>query len=169
MLGRGIMVAPIVEKDTITRSVYFPSETWFNYHTGEEHKPDTTANVTCNLTDLVPMYLRSGIIVARNDAREVTRLKQLNNSIELVIALNLVERSVARYYYKAQGGLLALDDYDNNEDVTACIADGCDYAITASYSYDATTQDKILQVNIKYVGTSKVRHEQSVSDIYLYI
>ena len=67
------------------------------------------------------MFMRSGIMMPRNDATKVTRLSQLNNSFELVITLKLVEKTTARYYYKAQGGLLALNDYDNNEDVTACI------------------------------------------------
>jgi len=30
-----MMITPIVEKGINTRSVYFPTENWFNYHTGE--------------------------------------------------------------------------------------------------------------------------------------
>ena len=74
------MATPIVEKDAVSRTVYFPSVSWFNYHTGEEHQANSEASVSCNLTDLVPLFIRSGIIVARNDAKDVTRLKQLTNT-----------------------------------------------------------------------------------------
>jgi len=62
LLGRDLMVAPVVQKDATARSIYFPSGLWFDFWTGAmveggQHIARPVELATC------PLYLRGGAIV----------------------------------------------------------------------------------------------------------
>ena len=38
LLGRDILVAPVIEEDAVTREVYLPADTWIHAPTGKEYQ-----------------------------------------------------------------------------------------------------------------------------------
>jgi alpha-glucosidase len=62
MLGDKLMVCPVTTKGAITRSVYLPEGTWFNYWTGEKIKGSKYVHVVAPL-DTIPLFVKGGAII----------------------------------------------------------------------------------------------------------
>jgi len=62
MLGDHFMVAPVTTKGAITRSVYLPEGTWFNYYTGAELAGKSYHHVVAPL-DTIPLFVKAGSII----------------------------------------------------------------------------------------------------------
>lgn len=62
MLGDQLMVAPVTTKGAITRTVYLPEGTWFNYWTGAQYKGSGYINVVAPL-DTIPLFVKAGGII----------------------------------------------------------------------------------------------------------
>jgi alpha-glucosidase len=62
MLGNKLMVCPVTTKGAITRSVYLPEGTWFNYWTGEKIKGSKYVHVVAPL-DTIPLFVKGGAII----------------------------------------------------------------------------------------------------------
>jgi len=63
MLGRALLVCPVLEKGTRSRQVYLPSGAdWFDFHTGERYAGGQwmTADAPINV---IPLYVRAGSIL----------------------------------------------------------------------------------------------------------
>lgn len=56
MVGKDILLAPIVEKSSRSRSVYLPPGKWISYYSGEEHEGGAWIDSDCD----IPLYLRNG-------------------------------------------------------------------------------------------------------------
>jgi len=78
------MSAPIVEEGKTQRTTYFPTENWYNLHTGQVYKAGSTVLIENNLTDLVPLYIRNGFFIFRQNVENVTKTDHLNSIFELV-------------------------------------------------------------------------------------
>jgi len=61
LIGKGLLAAPVLDSGGM-RKVYFPNDTWYDYHTGEViHGPKT---ITVNKAlDEIPVYVRAGTIL----------------------------------------------------------------------------------------------------------
>lgn len=84
LIGRAIMSTPIVESGQTTREAYFPGEGWFSWQTGKYYEGGSVATITNQLTDEVPLFVRRGWLVMRQDSENVTKTNQLDNAFELV-------------------------------------------------------------------------------------
>jgi alpha-glucosidase len=62
MLGDNLMVCPVTTKGAVTRSVYLPKGTWFNYWTGEKMQGSNYVHVVAPL-DTIPLFVRGGAII----------------------------------------------------------------------------------------------------------
>jgi alpha-glucosidase len=62
MFGDQLMVAPVTTKGAITRSVYLPKGTWFNYWTGEKYDGANYVHVVAAL-DTIPLFVKAGAII----------------------------------------------------------------------------------------------------------
>ncbi|UOB17778.1 glycoside hydrolase family 31 protein [Abyssalbus ytuae] len=62
MLGKNIMVCPVVIKGAQTRIVYFPQGKWIDFWTGEIINGRQYKNVLCPL-DKLPLYIKAGSII----------------------------------------------------------------------------------------------------------
>lgn len=62
MFGDHFMVAPVTTKGAITRSVYLPKGTWFNYWTGEQYEGKSYHHVVAPL-DTLPLFVKAGSII----------------------------------------------------------------------------------------------------------
>jgi alpha-glucosidase (family GH31 glycosyl hydrolase) len=59
LLGRDVLVAPVIEQGAISRSVYFPRGCWRDAVTGRRHRGRSSAVVSAPLTEL-PRFFRCG-------------------------------------------------------------------------------------------------------------
>jgi len=62
LFGDNLMVAPVTTKGAITRSVYLPEGTWFNYWTGEKYEGKSYRHVVAPL-DTIPLFVKGGSII----------------------------------------------------------------------------------------------------------
>ncbi len=113
--GSHLLIAPVIYENHTTKNVYLPSlnERWFNYYTGEEQILLGQINVTADY-DYLPLFLRGGIILPRQQSAMNT-VKARLNPMNLIIALDRQE--------KAQGNLF----WDDGESI--------DTYQTSNYNY----------------------------------
>jgi alpha-glucosidase (family GH31 glycosyl hydrolase) len=78
------MSAPIVEEGRTQRTTYFPADIWYSLHNGQLYKAGSTILIENNLTDLVPLYIRNGFFILRQNVDNVTKTDHLNSIFELV-------------------------------------------------------------------------------------
>ncbi len=69
MLGRDLLVAPILEEGAQGRSVYLPSGGWRELWSGEHHSGNSEVWITCGL-DRIPVFLREGCVLPVNMNRD---------------------------------------------------------------------------------------------------
>lgn len=62
MFGDNLMVAPVTTKGAITRSVYLPEGTWFNYWTNQKYEGKSYHHVVAPL-DTIPLFVKAGSII----------------------------------------------------------------------------------------------------------
>jgi len=62
MFGDNLMVAPVTTKGAITRSVYVPEGTWFNYWTSQKYEGKSYHHVVAPL-DTIPLFVKAGSII----------------------------------------------------------------------------------------------------------
>ena len=60
--GRSLLVAPVVEKGAISRSVYLPLGAWYDFWTGEQIEGGREISRKVDLETL-PLYVRAGSIL----------------------------------------------------------------------------------------------------------
>jgi alpha-glucosidase len=62
MIGRDLLVAPVMKPDVASRLVYLPKGVWYDYWTGKQHQGGRVIRVEAPL-ETVPMFVRGGAIV----------------------------------------------------------------------------------------------------------
>ncbi|MBB6239275.1 alpha-glucosidase (family GH31 glycosyl hydrolase) [Pedobacter sp. AK013] len=62
LFGDNLMVAPVTTKGAITRSVYLPAGTWFNYWTNQKYEGKSYHHVVAPL-DTIPLFVKAGSII----------------------------------------------------------------------------------------------------------
>ncbi|MBN2035154.1 MAG: DUF4968 domain-containing protein [Chitinispirillaceae bacterium] len=62
LFGKELLVAPVTQEDAVSRSVYFPAGTWFDYDSGISFTGPVTAAVSAP-QDKLPIFVRSGAII----------------------------------------------------------------------------------------------------------
>jgi alpha-glucosidase len=62
MVGRDLLVAPVLKPDLTERLVYLPQGTWFDYWTGKKYTGGTMIRADAPL-ETVPMFVRGGAII----------------------------------------------------------------------------------------------------------
>lgn len=90
---------------------------WFNFHTGEPHPAKSLGLIENSLTDLVPLFLRSGRLIFSQNVDNVTKSRELGNNFTLTAGLQLSKSDSMSVTYIAEGGLLSLGDYNNEAEV----------------------------------------------------
>ena len=161
------MSTPIIEEGKVSRTAYFPSEQWFNFHTGEHHPAKSIGLIENSLTDLVPLFLRMGHLVFRQNVENITKTRQLDSRFALVGGFKLVTSNSTTLTYSAQGGLLSVADYNNEADIEKCLLENCDYTVDAVLTINKLNRDKQLTLNYDFNGKS-VKYAQRVYDFVIY-
>ena len=61
LFGRDLLVAPVVEKGAVSRTLYLPRGTWYDFWTGEKHEGGREITRKVDL-DTLPLYVRAGVV-----------------------------------------------------------------------------------------------------------
>ena len=69
LLGRDLLVAPILRQGATARSVYLPTGMWFNFWTGEALRGGRHVLAEADLEEL-PLYVRAGAIVPMTSVQQ---------------------------------------------------------------------------------------------------
>lgn len=77
MVGRDLLVAPVLKPDLTQRLVYLPKGTWYDYWTGKKYVGGTMIRADAPL-DIVPMYVRGGAIIPMGPEMRHTGEKPLD-------------------------------------------------------------------------------------------
>lgn len=107
----------------------------------------------------MPLFLRSGYLIFRQDTTNITKSRQLNNLFSLVGAFKLVSSTSLNITYAAEGGLLSILDYNYEAEIEKCLAEDCDYAIRAVLIVNKLNREKQLVLNYEFNGKS-VKYSQ---------
>ena len=62
LFGRDLLVAPVVQEDAVSRTVYLPCGPWIGLEDGGEYRGGATVNVSAPL-DHIPLFVRAGAIL----------------------------------------------------------------------------------------------------------
>ncbi len=78
--------------------------------------------------------------------------KDLTNKFTLVVGFHYDNgRSNSTHkYYSAAGNHISLNDYNNNNKIDSCVAQGCDYVFNLLLT--STVNTRTLAVNVTYGG-----------------
>ena len=115
------MSTPIVEEGRNQRTAYFPGDMWYNLYNGQAIFANNVGIIVNFLTDQVPLYIRNGYFIVRQNVENVTKTDHLNSVFELVGGFKLESSNSTHKTYKSKGGILSLGDYNKDEDVEKCI------------------------------------------------
>jgi len=72
--GKSVMVAPVVEKDAVSRRVYLPKGDWFDFWTGEKTEGNRDIDRAVDL-ETMPLYVRAGSILPLGPVKQYTSEK----------------------------------------------------------------------------------------------
>lgn len=133
LIGANLMAAPILEKGSTERTVYFPGSNWVNLHTGKKYTPGTHLLTDIQLTDLLPVFVREGGLVGTQDTKNVVNTQQLDNVflLSMPLALSAHRSNATQQVYESVGGLLSIKDFNDESLVSQCVKSGCEYILTA--------------------------------------
>eukprot|EP01083_Nonionella_stella_P273802 929074_1 len=90
MVGRSLMISPVLEEGATSREVYFPDAVWYNYWTGRREIVSAPGRVTLAstlVTQPVLVHLRGGVIILRQDAA-MTLLDARRTPFNLLVTLD---------------------------------------------------------------------------------
>lgn len=122
----------------------------------------------CELTDLVPLFLRNGALFFVQDVDNVTRTSHLNNEFRAAVACKLTVDNSTTMACSAHGGLLSLGDYESNSDIEKCIADDCDYKLTVSIVMTKSDGSIEMTLETSYRGKT-TRYEQRILQFSIFV
>ena len=79
----------------------------------------------------------------------------------MIAAVKIDRSNATTTIYKAKGGLLALNDYDDNQDVNTCLKEDCDFEIEITLTTMSSSNVKEMKMETTYRGKN-VRNEQRI-------
>lgn len=77
LFGDHLLIAPVTTKGAITRSVYLPKGTWFNYWTGQKYEGKAYHHVVAPL-DTLPIFVKGGSIIPMQPEMRYSGEKPVN-------------------------------------------------------------------------------------------
>lgn len=65
MLGRELLVHPVLDEGVETVDAYFPADIWYNYYTGDAIVSDTgiLKTLSAKMTEPINIHVRGGSVV----------------------------------------------------------------------------------------------------------
>lgn len=80
LLGRDLLVAPILRQGAVARSVYLPNDLWIDFWTGEKFQGGDHVLADAPL-DSIPLYVRAGAVIPMAEPRQHVGAKPLGTVV----------------------------------------------------------------------------------------
>jgi alpha-glucosidase/alpha-D-xyloside xylohydrolase len=91
LFGRDLLVAPVFEKGAVSRTLYLPRGTWYDFWTAEKHEGGREITRKVNL-DTLPLYVRAGVVLPMGPLKQyVSEVSQ--SPVTLVVSPGANARS----------------------------------------------------------------------------
>lgn len=127
LIGKDLLITPVLHESVTVIHPYFPGKKgltrmhWFDLSTGESYRGGYKHFITNELNSTVPVFLREGRLIFRQDVDFVTSTEDLNNEFYLSIAL----KKISQINYFAKGYIMGCHDFGNQENIQKCMQGNC--------------------------------------------
>lgn len=108
LLGRGLLISPVVTEGATTVKAYFPDDVWYNYTTGIKISGASWEELAAPI-EVINVHIRGGSVIPQQKPSLTTTASRLN-PFSLVVALGRDGTSRGELY---------LDDGESLDSVTA--------------------------------------------------
>lgn len=142
MIGHSLMGTPVMTqyKDHVVS--YFPKGTWYSLETGRVvasfDQTPAYRNITNGISARVPLFLRGGHIIYRQDTSSVLRTGELGNLFELVAGLVEVSPGV----FVSNSTVVAIGDHNNEDLMEKCLKEiDCRFDISVLLNFQSNTME----------------------------
>ena len=160
LLGKSLMVTPVLARDVSQIEPYFPDCRWFDLRSLQEVPArGRSLRITAPLGEVPPHFLRGGAIMFTQNPEGVLRTEDLSNTFTLVIGLDDSVENKSN----ATGSILGCGTYDEQNVYDRCIGNECLLHVTAECEvfYNKTVVNlHIRQDNNKTVDPSNLRMDK---------
>lgn len=119
MMGKNLMVTPLMEQKLEVVSVYFPMNVkWVNFKTGEIflNKQGFKQDVISKINESCPIFVKEGSIIHYQNSENITKTNDLDNHFRLFAMM----KSTSHDEYEAEGNILAISDYNDQKKLDNC-------------------------------------------------
>lgn len=170
MLGKSLMAVPVYQPNKETYPAHFPPARWFNYFTGEiihdSFETGKTTEIPAPLGDYVPMFIRGGTIVHKQEIKGVQWTEDLDNKFQLVVAFNRSQDSDEKF--DAKGFMMGLNSFSDTAVVEKCVEKNCFIDITATA--ERIPKQKSIKIKIEFHARERGSRldEQRITSIAMY-
>ncbi len=82
LLGDALLVAPVLKPAQTARSVYLPSGTWYDWHTGAVHEGESYVTAQAPL-ERIPLFARGGAVIACHELAIQSTTEHQADGLEL--------------------------------------------------------------------------------------
>ncbi len=116
LLGRNLLVAPVIRQGAVARSVYLPAGEWFDFWSGEL-LPGRQHVIAPAPIEVLPLFVRAGALLPFREVQQYVGEKPLRE-----VALHLWPGGMDSMHWREDDG------------VSNSFADGCERTVLASSS-----------------------------------
>ena len=144
MLGKSLMVTPILHIDAKKTDVYFPEGSWYSLLTYDYVNLQAANNRTINVTieSVTPTFIRGGWVIMVQDTSTVMSSRDLDNEFSLIAALP--EEKIANNSkvdgmksLLAIGEILDIQSYDEETVYEQCILSDCVLQLSVEFKWNS--------------------------------
>ena len=159
LLGKELLVTPVLTEYTNDVNAYFPdNETiWYELHSGKDFKGGQYHNIKNNLNETVPVFLRSGNSIYRQNVDKVNRTNDLDNVFYL---------SAAFKGLSSKGQIMGCEDYSNFTKLEKCLKGDC--LMNIEFLLIKSANSTVLKINFLAEQGGNSYDEIYLSGVELY-
>ena len=154
LIGEALMAVPCMVQGQENVNVYFPQDDWFDFITGElvvsAQQAPGNLSYPAPLNATAPIFVRGGQIVPLQNVTNVNRTDDLNNQYQLNIAFKSSETAGV---FTAQGQLVGISSFDDNNVLVKCRLGNCLYSLNANITVTESSYE--VYVSFATQGDSK--------------
>ena len=146
LLGKELLVTPVLEADKNEIQPYFPDTNtiWYEIHSGKAYEGGKYNSLTNNLDETAPIFIRSGFSIYRQNVTNVVRTDDLDNVFSLSAAFEL--RSDVFF---SKGQIMACDNYLDYNTLEKCINGDCLLDISFNLTKTGAETNLLISFNQK--------------------
>jgi len=126
MIGKGLLGAPVLYQGANTTDVYLPGDRWFDFFNGSVvHAQHTNGSLYENypapLNSTIPLFLRGGYVVQRQNVTGVYSTNDLSHNFSLTVGL----KQTGQNAFAANGQMIGTNNFNETHIYEFCVLQNC--------------------------------------------